>query len=160
MHEEDVDGEDINDEESKEPEDQGTIDYSTRVRTDEVPSLGPEAITIVKNIKELISAWRKMSGIDTYPQTTEKILKTCDHRLTNEDLEDFRDTGKLINVGFPQCKTIIMPLIPVYCSSVPLSLVVSIAFTVLCDVLSAPQFPVDLFSLIVHAEFEVGILTP
>ena len=61
-----------------------------RVRTDEVPSLGPEAITIVKNIKELISAWRKMSGIDTCPQTTEKILKTCDHRLTNEDLEDFR----------------------------------------------------------------------
>ena len=53
-----------------------------------------------------------------------------------------------------------MPLIPVYCSSVPLSLVVGIAFTVLCDVLSAPQFPVDLFSLIVHAEFEVGILTP
>lgn len=61
-----------------------------RVRTDEVPSLGPEAITIVKNIKELISAWRKMGGIDTCPQTTEKILKTCDHRLTNEDLEDFR----------------------------------------------------------------------
>ena len=29
MHEEDVDGEDINDEESKEPEDQGTVDYST-----------------------------------------------------------------------------------------------------------------------------------
>ena len=60
-----------------------------RVRTDAVPSLGPEAITIVKNIKELISAWRKMSGIDTYPQRTRKILKTCDHRLTNEDLEDF-----------------------------------------------------------------------
>ena len=61
-----------------------------RVRTDEVPSLGPEAITIVKNIKELlISAWRKMSGINTCPQTTENILKTCDHRLTNEDLEDF-----------------------------------------------------------------------
>ena len=60
------------------------------MRTDEVPSLGPEAITIVKNIKELISALRKMSGIDTCPQTTEKILKTCDQRLTNEDLEDFR----------------------------------------------------------------------
>ena len=60
-----------------------------RVRTDEVPSLGPEAITIVKNIKELISAWHKMSGIDTCPQTNEIILKTCDHRLTNEDLEDF-----------------------------------------------------------------------
>ena len=53
-----------------------------------------------------------------------------------------------------------MALIPVYCSSVPLSLVVSIAFTVLCDVLSAPRFLVDLFSLIVQAEFEVGILTP
>ena len=61
-----------------------------RVRTDEVPSLSPEAITIVKNIKELISAWHKMSGIDTCPQTNEIILKTCDHRLTNEDLEDFR----------------------------------------------------------------------
>ena len=48
--------------------------------------------------------------------------------------------------------------IPVSCSSVPLSLVVGVAFAVLSDVPSAPRFLVDVFSFVVHAEFEVGIL--
>ena len=30
----------------------------------------------------------------------------------------------------------------------------------LSDVLSAPRFPVDVFSFVVHAEFEVGVLPP
>ena len=60
-------------------------------------------------------------------------------------------TGKLINLGFPQCKMIIVPLI--FQSPVPLSLVVGVAFAVLSDVLSAPLFLVDVFSFIVHTEF-------
>ena len=67
-------------------------------------------------------------------------------------------TGKLINLGFPQCEMIIVPLI--FQSPVPLSLVVSVAFAVLSDVLSAPWFLVDVFSFIVHTEFEVGVLAP
>ena len=74
----------------------------------------------------------------------------------NTQLELCRQTDKLRNLGFRQCKTIIMPLIPISYS--PLSLVVSIAFTVLSDVPSAPRFLVDIFSFVVHAEFEVGIL--
>ena len=74
----------------------------------------------------------------------------------NTQLELCRQTDKLRNLGFRQCKTIIMPLIPISYS--PLSLVVSIAFTVLSDVPSAPRFLVDVFSFVVHAEFKVGIL--
>ena len=52
-----------------------------------------------------------------------------------------------------------MPLIPISCH-VPLSLVVGVAFAVLSDVPSAPRFLVDVFSFVVHAEFEVGVLAP
>ena len=45
-------------------------------------------------------------------------------------------------------------------SPVPLSLVVDVAFAVLSDVPSAPRFLVDVFSFVVHAEFEVGVLAP
>ena len=69
-----------------------------------------------------------------------------------------RKTGKLINLGFPQCKMIIVPLI--FQSPVPLSLVVGVAFAVLSDVLSAPWFLVDVLSFIVHTEIEVGVLAP
>ena len=48
-----------------------------------------------------------------------------------------------------------MPLL--FQSPDPLSLVVGIAFAVLSDVLSAPQFLVDSFSFLVHAEFQVGV---
>ena len=41
-----------------------------------------------------------------------------------------------------------------------LSLVVGVAFAVLIDVPSAPRVLVDVFSFVVHAEFEVGILAP
>ena len=68
------------------------------------------------------------------------------------------ETCKLRNLGFRQCKMIIMPLIPISYS--PLSLVVGIAFAVLSDVPSAPRFLVDVFSFVVHAEFEVGVLAP
>ena len=46
------------------------------------------------------------------------------------------------------------------CSPVPLSLAVGVAFAVLSDVLSAPRFLVDVFSFVVHAEFQVGVLVP
>ena len=51
-----------------------------------------------------------------------------------------------------------MPLI--FQSPVPLflSLVVGVAFAVLSDVLSALWFLVDVFSFVVHAEFEIGVL--
>ena len=76
------------------------------------------------------------------------------------------ETGKLINVGFPQCKTIIMLLI--FQSPVPLFLCSSVSCCRrclrsakrCCDVLSAPRFLVDVFSFVVHAEFEVGVLSP
>ena len=45
-------------------------------------------------------------------------------------------------------------------SPVPLSLAVGVAFAVLIDVPSAPRFLVDVFSFVVHAEFEVGVLAP
>ena len=48
--------------------------------------------------------------------------------------------------------------IPVSYSSVPLSLAVSLAFAALSNVLSAPRFLVDVFSFVVHAEFQVGVL--
>ena len=48
----------------------------------------------------------------------------------------------------------------VSCSSVPLSLAVGVAFAVLSDVLSTPRFLVDVFSFVVHAEFQVGVLAP
>ena len=67
-------------------------------------------------------------------------------------------TGKLINLVFPLCKMIIVPLI--FQSPVPLSLVVGVAFAVLSDVLSAPWFLVDVFSFIVHTEIKVGVLAP
>ena len=41
-----------------------------------------------------------------------------------------------------------------------LSLVVGVAFAVLSNVPSAPQFLVDIFSFVVRAEFEVGVLPP
>ena len=63
-----------------------------------------------------------------------------------------------VSLGFRQCKTIIMPLIPISYS--PLSLVVGITFAVLSDVPSAPRFLVDVFSFVVRAEFEVGVLAP
>ena len=66
------------------------------------------------------------------------------------------ETDRLRNLGFRQCKTIRTPLIPISYS--PLSLVVGITFAVLSDVPSAPRFLVDVFSFVVHAEFEVGIL--
>ena len=50
--------------------------------------------------------------------------------------------------------------IPVSCSFVPLSLVVGVAFAELGDVLSGPHFLVDVFSFVVHAEFQVGVLAP
>ena len=62
------------------------------------------------------------------------------------DLYIGRETGKLINVGFPQCKTIKTPLI--FQSPVPLSLVVGVACAMLSDVLSAPRFLVDVFSFV------------
>ena len=50
-------------------------------------------------------------------------------------------------------------------SPVPLSLVVGVTFAVLSDVPrgdvpSATRFLVDVFSLVVHAELEVGVLAP
>ena len=54
-------------------------------------------------------------------------------------------------MGFPQCKTIITPLI--FQSPVRLSLVVGVAFALLSDVLSAPRILADVFSFVVHAEF-------
>ena len=48
--------------------------------------------------------------------------------------------------------------IPISCSSVPLSLAVGVAFAVLSDVLSVPRFLVHVFSFVVHAEFQVGVL--
>ena len=45
-------------------------------------------------------------------------------------------------------------------SPVPLSLVDGVTFAVLIDVPSAPRFLVDVFSFVVHAEFEVGVLAP
>ena len=50
-----------------------------------------------------------------------------------------------------------MPLI--FQSPVPLSLFVGVAFAALSDILSAPRFLVDVFSFVVHAEFEVSVLT-
>ena len=50
--------------------------------------------------------------------------------------------------------------IPVSCSSVPLSLAVGVGFAVLSDFLSAPRFLVHVFSFVVHAEFQVGVLAP
>ena len=48
----------------------------------------------------------------------------------------------------------------IFQSPVPMSLVLGVAFAVLSDVLSAPRFLDDVFSFVVHAEFEVGVLTP
>ena len=39
-----------------------------------------------------------------------------------------------------------------------MSVVVGVAFAVLIDVPSTPRFLVDVFSFVVHAEFEVGVL--
>ena len=49
---------------------------------------------------------------------------------------------------------------PISCSSVPLSLAVGVAFAELSDVLSAPRILVDVFSFLVHTEFQVGVLAP
>ena len=49
---------------------------------------------------------------------------------------------------------------PISCSSFSLSLAVGVAFAVLSDVLSAPRFLVDVFSFVVHAQFQVGVLAP
>ena len=48
----------------------------------------------------------------------------------------------------------------IFQSPVPLTLAVGVAFAVLSDVLSAQRFLVDVFSFVVHAEFEVGVLIP
>ena len=46
----------------------------------------------------------------------------------------------------------------IFQSPVPMSLVLGVAFALLSDVLSAPRFLVDVFSFVVHTEFEVGVL--
>ena len=48
----------------------------------------------------------------------------------------------------------------IFQSPVPLSLAVGVAFALLSDVFSAPRFLVDVFSFVVHAEFQVGVLVP
>ena len=86
------------------------------------------------------------------------IVRAIIHSWNFADFDLFigGETDKLRNLGFRQCKTIIMPLIPISYS--PLSLVVGVAFAVLSDVPSAPRFLVDVFFFVVQAEFEVGIL--
>ena len=63
-------------------------------------------------------------------------------------------------LGFRQCKTIIMTLIPISCSSVSCCRRCLRSAKWLSDVPSAPRFLVDVFSFVVHAEFEVGVLHP
>ena len=98
--------------------------------------------------------WQCSSHENYYTSGRSTELKLC--RLIGGE------TGKLINVGFPQCKTIIMPLI--FQSPVPvfLCLLFSVLplLCMLSDVVSALRFLVDVISLVVHAEFEVGVLAP
>ena len=69
-----------------------------RVRTDTVPSLSPVALAIFKDVKEVISAWCRTIDLDTRPQKTEKILKTCDNRLTNDDVEKFHKSKAILKI--------------------------------------------------------------
>ena len=64
--------------------------------------------------------WQRSSHENYYTSGRSTELKLC--RLIGGE------SGKLINLGFPQCKTIIMPLI--FQSPVPLSLVFGVAFAV------------------------------
>ena len=98
--------------------------------------------------------WQCSSHENYYTSGGSTELKLC--RLIGGE------TDKLINLGFPQSKTIIMPLI--FQSPVPLFLCLLFSalpsLCMLSDVLSPPRFLVDVFSLVVHAEFEVGVLAP
>ena len=106
-----------------------------------------------KTNKNKAQMWQ-CSSLENYTSGRSTELKLC--RLIGGE------SGKLINLGFPQCKTIIMPLI--FQSPVPLFLCLLFSalpsLYMLSDVLSAPRFRVDVFSLVVHAEFEVGVLAP
>ena len=64
--------------------------------------------------------WQCSSHENYYTSGLSTELKLC--RLIGGEFE----SGKLINLGFPRCKTIIMPLI--FQSPVPLSLVFGVAF--------------------------------
>ena len=85
------------------------------------------------------------------------VIQLQSWNFADFDLYIGGETDKLRNLGFRQCKTIIMPLIPISCSSVSCC---RRCLAVLSDAPSAPQFLVDVFSFVVHAEFEVGVLTP
>ena len=63
-----------------------------------MPSLSPVALAIFKDIKEVISAWCQTIDLDTCPQKTEKILKTCDNRLTNDDVEKFHRSKAILEI--------------------------------------------------------------
>lgn len=69
-----------------------------RVKTDAVPSLSPVALAIFKDGKKVISAWCRTIDLDTRPQKTEKILKTCHNRLTNDDVEKFHSSKAILEI--------------------------------------------------------------
>ena len=96
--------------------------------------------------------WQCSSHENYYTSGRSTELKLC--RLIGGE------TGKLINLGFPQSKTIIMPLI--FQSPVPLFLCLLFsALPSLCtlsDVLSAPRFLVVVFSFVARTEFKSALL--
>ena len=69
-----------------------------RVTTDAVPFLSPVALAIFKDIKEVISALCRTTDLDTRPQKIEKILKTYDNRLTNDDVEKFHRSKAILEI--------------------------------------------------------------
>ena len=70
-----------------------------RVRTDVVPSLSPVALAIFKDVKEVISAWCQTTDLDMRPQKeNKKILKTCDNKLTNDDVEKFHRSKAILEI--------------------------------------------------------------
>ena len=69
-----------------------------RVRTDDVPSLSPVALAIFKDVKDVIPAWCRTIDLDTRPQKTEKILQTCDNRLTNDDVAKFHRSKAILQI--------------------------------------------------------------
>lgn len=68
-----------------------------RVRTDAVPSLSPLALATLKDVKDVIPAWCRTTDLDTRPKK-QKILQTCDNRLTNDDVNKFHRSKAILHI--------------------------------------------------------------
>ena len=70
------------------------LDFVTRerVRAGVVPELDTDVAKILRNTVKKLKGWRKTVDIEKRPEKYEKVLEETDMRLTNKDVEEFKNS--------------------------------------------------------------------